>query len=291
MQLSPLRRLMEGKVATKHQVNMVLKYLISKPFVCLAISFTTAFFLQGCTSTSGFDLPEDSHGPTVQNIVDRVRCELTQMVADYPERERNYPWKEKLLKGNYKVAATMTLDVTDAGELAPSLKFLPTETFSFGAGFKLSETRTQDFNEDLVFSLRELRDAWKTNPSLADCPDRKTLLAGDLGLRTTVDIAFSGSNRDTSPDPKSGEFGGYVNFSLERNVNGIGPIWSLVHFNGPGGFAKFGRTNTDKLTFAFAKEAEATNRTGTAPRAKQALEGIKLNSIDQLLTKMNLSPQ
>ena len=35
-------------------------------------------------------------------------------------------------------------------------------------------------------------------------------------------------------------------------MSGVGPVWSLVHFKGPGG-VNLSEINTDKITLAFAK--------------------------------------
>jgi hypothetical protein len=53
-------------------------------------------------------------------------------------------------------------------------------------------------------------------------------------------------------DPKKSPFGGSVQFIVTKSASGVGPVWSLVYFKGPGG-VNLSRINTDKLTFAFAK--------------------------------------
>ena len=48
-------------------------------------------------------------------------------------------------------------------------------------------------------------------------------------------------------------FGGTIQFLVTKNVNAVGPTWSLVHFKGPGGFGGLSQVNTDKITLSFAK--------------------------------------
>ncbi|TPN88484.1 hypothetical protein FJ988_05400 [Mesorhizobium sp. CU3] len=250
--------------------------------------------LQACAAPD-FDVPKNSHGPTAFSIAQRITCELMNLVKDHSDPKDNYIHKKELLSGNYKVAVTMTLDVEDTGELAPTLAYTQSALFGLDAGFKASQTRTQEFSEDLLFSFQQMHQQWRINPRFGDCPDHNTLLAGDLGLKTLVDLGFSTPNRDTSAGQKDGEFGGYVNFEVVQNVNAFGPTWTLTHFKGPGGLATLGRTNTDKLTFGFAPQPDESHppktSAGKATNAKNQLEKVKLNSIDQLLTKLNLATQ
>jgi len=258
--------------------------------ITLAFAAGTTLLLQSCASP-GFDVPKNKHGPTAYNVVARVTCELVELIEDHANPEDDYRYKPQLLAGNYKVAATMTLDVADNGELAPALTYTATKMFGLDAGFKLSKTRTNEFSKDLLFSMRDLHTQWKYNHHIADCPEHNTLLAGDLGIRTLVDLGFSTPNGDTSTEHPA--FGGYVSFAVVQNVNAFGPTWSLTHFKESKGFAELGRTNTDKLTFGFAQQLppagkKAAGKTGgKATNAEDERDKVKLNSLDSLLTKLN----
>jgi hypothetical protein len=70
----------------------------------------------------------------------------------------------------------------------------------------------------------------------------------------------------------SGAFGGYVDFVVTKNLNSVGPTWTLQHFKGPGSLAGVSEINTDKLTFAFAERSA----TGTIPRAVQSAQAQAL---------------
>ena len=48
-------------------------------------------------------------------------------------------------------------------------------------------------------------------------------------------------------------FGGSIQFLVTKNVNAVGPTWTLVHFKGPGGLLSASQVNTDKITLAFAQ--------------------------------------
>jgi hypothetical protein len=206
-----------------------------------------------------YDIPVDpsSGSPTVASIVDRVTCELANLVAPGASNE------VELLTGQYEVAVQLDLTVNDTGGLTPTVTYT-NGPFSFGASAKLERSREQFFSEKLYYSLLDLREeveendrafkAGETLKRLTDCAGpADTNLAGDLGLRQAVDLAL-GSNylQTTAKMSDQGAFGGYVNFLITKNVNGVGPTWTLTHFTGPGGLGALSEVNTDKLTFAFA---------------------------------------
>jgi hypothetical protein len=206
-----------------------------------------------------YDVPTDPNNgsPTVSSIVGRVRCELGNLVAP------GAPHEFELLTGQYEVAVQLDLTVNDTGGLAPSVSYI-NAPFSFGLGAKLEQSREQFFSQKLFFSLLDLRDelddgeaafrAGISNKRLTDCVGyADTNLAGDLGIRQAVDMAL-GSNylRTTASLSDQGAFGGYINFIVTKNLNSVGPMWTLTHFTGPGGFGSLSEVNTDKLTFAFA---------------------------------------
>jgi hypothetical protein len=226
-----------------------------------AATFAAALpvILAGCAGiVPTYDIPRDSTGaPTVSSIVRRVTCELANLVAPGASHEF------ELLTGQYDVAVQLDLTVNDTGGLAPSVSYL-NGPFTFGAAAKLEQSREQFFSEKLFFSLLDLRDQvedseiayreGRINSKITDCAEyADTNLAGDLGIRQAVDLAL-GSNylQTTAKASDQGAFGGYINFLVTKNVNAVGPTWTLTHFTGPGGLGSLSEVNTDKLTFAFA---------------------------------------
>ncbi|MGO8103406.1 hypothetical protein AB9F46_23690 [Rhizobium leguminosarum] len=225
----------------------------------LAISkfriLTIAVALSGC-GVGAFDIPSDDRGPTVRSIVDRVTCELVDMVKDGPTK------RETLLLGDYQVGVTLSLSVNDTGELSPSLNFPVRSTLAWNAGLKLSQSRERNYTQNLFYSMKSLQSQWRSanetplapgEKAFGACPEKDTNLAGTLGLRETVDLALTAPYRNLA-----GEFGGFVNFVVERNVNSVGPTWTLQHFSGPGNLGMLSHVNTDKVTFAFV-QGDGTN--------------------------------
>jgi hypothetical protein len=82
-----------------------------------------------------------------------------------------------------------------------------------------------------------------------DCPPPDTNLSGTLGISDFVAMAAQSEGLDTS----NKVFGGTIQFLVTKNVNSVGPTWTLVHFKGPGGLLNFSQVNTDKITPAFAQ--------------------------------------
>jgi hypothetical protein len=159
-----------------------------------------------------------------------VTCELAGLLDD------NYGLRGALLISDVQVALQLNLTVNDTGGLTPSLSF-SNDPVSFGAGGTLSQSREQNYTEKLYYSLRDLQKevdlARKNGADLAVCRPTDTNLAGNLGLKKTVELAFTSPHLDWSAKLSDGAFGGYVTFVLTKNVN-AGPTWSLTHFVGPG---------------------------------------------------------
>ncbi|WKA26388.1 hypothetical protein [Bradyrhizobium roseum] len=216
--------------------------------------------LANCASVvPRYDVPIDPNtgSPTVSSIVRRLKCELANLVAP------GAPHEFELLTGQYEVGVQLDLTVNDTGGLAPSVSYV-SGPFSFGLGAKFEQSREQFFSQKLFFSLLDLRDeiddneaafrAGNSSVRLTDCDGyADTNLAGNLGIKQAVDMAL-GSNylRTTATLSDQGAFGGYINFLVTKNLNSVGPMWTLTHFTGPGGLGSLSEVNTDKLTFAFA---------------------------------------
>jgi hypothetical protein len=232
-----------------------------------------ALALGGCSGMQNFDVPLDSAGqPTVVSIVDRIKCELLEMVRDdrgqdhVPSLHRAF-----LLNGNYEIAASLSLDVTDSGGLTPSLTYIDGlsagQSVSWGLSFNASREKVANFTENLSFSMRDIYTQWKRDGRRMDCPVADTNLAGELGISNIVAMAAT-SEGGTSGGTSKPAFSGSVQFAVTKAMTGAGPTWSLVHFKGPGSFANLSEKHLDKLTIAFA-EGETT-RKPAAVAAKQA---------------------
>src|SRR5262249_6096968 len=145
----------------------------------------------------------------------------------------SYGLKSILLISDIQVALQLNLTVNDTGGLNPSLSFpSPLPEVSFGLGGTLSQSREQNYTEKLYYSLRDLQKeihlARKVGADLAACWPIDTNLAGEIGLKRTVELAFTGPHLNWQAKLEDGAFGGYVNFVVTKNVN-AGPTWTLLH--------------------------------------------------------------
>jgi hypothetical protein len=110
-------------------------------------------------------------------------------------------------------------------------------------------------------------------------------LAGDLGLTETADIALKSANQFdpsasfTAASTAEGSFGATIQFSVVRNLNTVGPTWTLVHFTGPGGFAGINRTDTHEIVFAFMQGTGTTAQ----QKAHNHTQNLLLRGIEQRL--------
>lgn len=191
---------------------------------------------------------------------------------------------------NVDVAVQLNLTVNDTGGLSPSLTYA-SAPFAFGLGGTISQSREQNFTQKFYYSMRALQKeaaaVKKLGGDLAECWPTDTNLAGELGLKRTVELAFTSQHVDWGKKlSDDGVFGGYVNFVVTKNVSG-GPTWTLTSFTGPGSnLGSFSEVNTDKLTFAFARGDKA----GTPFRASGRLKADRLIeqiNINQLTTQLS----
>jgi hypothetical protein len=227
-----------------------------RPFNALISSCFGASMCLGC-AVPQFDVPTDSAGqPTVQTIVDRIQCEMRDMVRD-DSAEPTAFHRLFLLNGDYDVAIALKLEVNNTGGLAPSLSYIDPLTkatmFTFSGTATLSESRDHTFTENIQFSFREIYTKWKYNVRPYNCPSPDTNLAGTLGMKDFVAMAALTENLDTKQTLSGkGVFGGSIQFLVTKSLTSLGPTWSLVNFKGPGGVTA-SQINTDSLTLAFAQ--------------------------------------
>jgi hypothetical protein len=264
---------------------------------------TRGFFLGavvlGATLCSGcgvprYDVPYDvARQPTVKSIVDRVQCEIRDMVRDDRPDDPTTFHRLFLVNGDYDVQVSLSLEVNDTGGLSPSLTYMTplsaVNSFMFGASGTFSESRDHNFTENIQLSVRSIYEDWKTGDDPHDCPWADTNLSGTLGLKDFVAMAALTSNLDQTKGQSP--FGGSVQFLVTKNVTAAGPTWTLVNFTGPGPLAGFSEVNTDKVTVAFAQGPNVGKRMAKRPlnlRAYAFLQQLLTSSINSQLTLLQL---
>lgn len=275
----------------------------------------------GC-AVPRFDVPVTPAGqPTVETIVNRIQCELRDMVRDDMPHDPMTFEREWLLTGDYDVAVSLSLDVNNTGGLTPTLSYINPlsmiTSFMFGGSATLSEGRDHNFTENIQLTVRKIftdwRD-WKYGKGFIfyNCPPADTNLAGALGIIDFVAMAFrtpdlnEGSPSSGEPNcsvsgqppnqPPKSPFGGSIQFLVTKNLTGVGPTWTLVHFKGPGGLVGLSNVNTDKITLAFAPGPYAgcplppfpstTNRNRFNQTAYNLMQQILTSSINNQLIQL-----
>jgi hypothetical protein len=269
-------------------------------WVCLLLCF---LLMCSACAVPFYDVPYDSSGhPTAQTIVERLQCELRDMVQDeQPDGDAKFI-RLFLLNGDYDVEVALSLDVTNSGGLAPSVTYTNPITaatsFAFSGGATLSESRDHTFTENIQFSLRAIYQAWHKGNAPFDCPQADTNLAGTLGIKDFASLASLTQGLDTSNAGGKGVFGGTIQFLVTKNFNAVGPTWTLTHFKGPGTLGSLSQVNTDKVTLAFAQGPNVgipmNLRVASARpfnnRADDFLQQLLLGSISTQLNNLQTIP-
>jgi hypothetical protein len=233
-------------------------------FVRRCVVLGGALLYGGCGVPS-FDVPVDQNRqPTAKTIVQRLECEVRDLVRDDHLDDPdtiNGPW---LLNGDFDVQIALSLEVNDSGGLAPSVSFLGNvngfmhpSTYTLGTTGALSEGRDHTFNENIQLSVRQIYMDWKSGAKLHDCPSPDTNLSGTLGIKHFVELAASTPDLvdplPSSPSTTSASvFGGSVQFVVTKNITSAGPTFALVHFKSISVLGSLSEINTDKVTLAFA---------------------------------------
>ncbi|WP_156436265.1 hypothetical protein [Bradyrhizobium pachyrhizi] len=258
-----------------------------------AILAFSILFLSGC-AVDNFDVPRDeSNAPSLKSIVQEVTCELA-VIAD-----PNYQYSADMTAGDYVIAVELDLTVNDDGSLAPSFTYT-NGPFSFGAGAKLDVQREHFISVPLTYSIADLRAQMEADkrasvkfgrkvdslacPTVADTP-----LATNLGIESTVHMAMNTAHiasQTKLTGAKAGELAGYTKFVVVKNLNSVGPTWTLTSFKGPGPLAGLSETNTDQVYYAFAERA--ANGLIPGPTLAQNAKRIAQNRIaDAKATQAN----
>jgi hypothetical protein len=262
----------------------------------------SAAALLGCGLLGGcavpfYDVPLDQYGqPTVKTIVQRIQCEIRDMVRDDRPDDPASFHRLYLLNEDYEILVALSLEVNDTGGLAPSVSYVsPLSTmssFTFAANGTLSEGRDHTYSENMEFSARQIYVDWKKGTLAYDCPVPDTNLAGYLGLKDIVSMAASSPALDETL--KGGEktvFGGTIQFVVTKSLSATGPSWQLVKFKNIAALASLSEINTDKITLAFSPGSNKGKRlpriNGFNATAYNFLQQQLLNQISTQLSIQN----
>jgi hypothetical protein len=254
--------------------------------------------LLGCAVPS-FDVPRDNYDqPTVTTIIQRIQCEIRDMVRDDRPDDPASFHRLFLMNGDYDVLVALSLEVNDAGGLAPTVSYVTpltaATTWTFGATGTLSESRDHTFTENVEISTRQIYSDWKSGLIPHDCPVvANTNLAGELGLKDFVSMATSSPNLDETLQggEKAGVFGGTVQFVVTKSLSATGPSWQLVRFKNIAALGSLSEVNTDKITVAFSQGTNKGRRlariNGFNAAAYNFLQQQLINSISTQLSIQN----
>lgn len=267
---------------------------IRKASLCAAMM--AASLCGGC-AVPFYDVPLDKYGqPTVRTIVERIQCEIRDIVRDdRPDDPITFQglW---LLNGDYEVVVALSLEVTDSGGLAPSFSYVTPLTaatgWTFGASATLSKSRSHTFSENIQLSTRQIYLDWKRGVKSYDCPEANTNLAGSLGIKDLVSMAASTpSLKEKGLGDGKSAFGGSVQFVVTKSLSATGPSWQLVRFKNIAALGSLSEVNTDKITLAFAPGKSAGKRmarvNGLNKAAYDFIQQLILNSINSQLSIQN----
>jgi hypothetical protein len=246
-----------------------------------------------------FDVPYNDKGPDASSIVRRIECEMKEMVVFDKDNPNSFN-SEFLLNNDYDLAVALSLDVTNTGGASPSLSYVnplaSATLFALSGTGTFSEAREHNFTENIQLSFRQVYMDWRQHNEYFQCPEAQTNLAGELGIKDFVALAARTPDLNQTLTPAQGSvFGGSIQFLVTKQVNSLGPTWTLVHFVGPGS-VNLSQVNTDKITLAFARGPNVgmplTAISNAAnPHANAFLQQLLLGQIStQLSTQQVPSP-
>lgn len=259
----------------------------------LSVRYCTIFaaaILQGCGSPH-YDVKYTNDEPDITDIATRIQCEIADMLRDKSQSKDGnvYNHRDKFIFGNYEIAASLNLGVTQSIGATPTFGFTHAlaagRIFKFGIGAELSGSRDDNMSATMFFSVAETVKALKDKEAYLDCPSATSNLAGDLDLQSVVSANMPLHNVDKTKAGAAGQFGKTITFTLTENLNGVGPTWTMKEGTGPGGFGKIGRVYTNKLSIAFVEGAAHGKLPGPGDKdaARRALSDIKADDLIRTL--------
>ncbi|WP_413709082.1 hypothetical protein [Rhizobium sp. Rhizsp82] len=214
--------------------------------------------LSGCIS--GDHVAQISRMTTAA-LIHKERCELYNLTKQYPY----------LKKDKWTVYSVMTLRGTASDYVNPEFTTTdalaaPSTSFVMKAPFSVGQKKEVLFSQSYAISLEDITESSCTYLH-KDAPP----ILGDLGVAALVaekqgvqnsfagvtDVKFGLGSTGASG---KGDFSGSIEFTVEAKITGLGPLWTLVHFSGPGGLLNVARTDVSKLELAFLGPAQQAVR-------------------------------
>jgi hypothetical protein len=250
-------------------------------FSTAPIGAAVFIMLTGCTGVPDFDKSEEI---TVNHIVDHIECELYSIRRDHPKLA------DQLAKEQWVASASLQLTVNDLGQLTPSSTFTTPLTkltsFAFNGSALLEKQRERIFNQNFDILFRKLGPAPCQRLASRGYPYDPQ--QNNLGLEEIVKMAFRAIRNDPDAFPESGAggsgegggggsgnaagggsgnaagakntsaFSATIQFIVTKNLNAVGPTWTLQWYKGPGNLAEVARADTQLIMIEFSPGASKT---------------------------------
>jgi hypothetical protein len=178
--------------------------------------------------------PKSSRTPKVTDVVNHIQCELAQIVngpygsdSELGRRIQNNDDIEKLLpnlvKYNFVATAQITLEVTDAEGLTPSLSFMnAAATHVVGVGGQWNGTQDRTVTLNYAIDLKQLNGKRDEFCAGSSSESDKSGLQGNLGLPDIVADGLLSLDRSAKANvyPSTGP----APASVARAINQIGTV-------------------------------------------------------------------
>jgi hypothetical protein len=252
--------------------------------------------LAGCASLPDFssDAGADT-ALTVEDIVHHISCEIAN--------SHDLPQMKGAVKGpGYLATVLLSLQVDDSVDLTPSLsmtQILPKPATSLVTLLNgdLGGARRRLFTTTYSIDISKL----SYTCACPNLPKTKAYnLRGDLGIAAIIHDGLSSQNDHLFPDDiitqarnptdKSGPaFGSQVQFVVTKSITGLGSVWTLKYFKGPGGtngLISGKRLDTDSVIITFAPQPLPTPKATTA-----ALVAAVKKTTDDAIAAASLADQ
>jgi hypothetical protein len=227
-------------------------------------------------TTDGSDVAANARGGRVNQVIERVICELTNAKHSEPDL------------GRYVAVGEMTLKVEDGLGLTPSLSIINPLAIagtseSTVASAEVSRGRIRSYTHDFAILIKDL-------PSEPCDPRTGSSLTGDLGLAEIVRAGLSGTARTEGGAYRLKDksyFASTVTFSFKTAASG-GPGVTRTRFKGYGGnngLANMSRIGTDSLTISFAPIKAPTEPTVQSLLEQSLFLGMPADKRQELLNR------
>lgn len=228
------------------------------------LSALSAVFCASCTSVPDLQVS----APTVKDVIRDVQCQIRAAFS-----AQNLPAKRRT--PGVTAAVDLTLQVDDSVGVNPTVSFIDPlnaagTSFSFGGSALLKGERQRIYTESFV-----VKNVYAAGPVCAN--QKELLLNGDLGIKETVALGLK--SIDGAPNLSFGEdsaFGQTIQFTVTKNVSGIGPTWTLAKFTGPGGLFGAERADLHKLSISFSQSTDTAKQQNQKMLLQSILPNLRL---------------